>query len=117
MVRPGCFCRTSSLADDLRPCGVARVDISSQWIDTDLRMKSPARSVLCEGGGLLSATLISDGVVDEIVIMTAGTLLGSPGMPCVADIGVQALAHAPRYKLAGADVIGGDLCDIWVSQQ
>jgi diaminohydroxyphosphoribosylaminopyrimidine deaminase / 5-amino-6-(5-phosphoribosylamino)uracil reductase len=69
--------------------------------------------VLCEGGGRLSAALLGDGLVDEVVVYTAGLVLGDEAVAAVGDIETEALQLAPRFRLVDASRIGPDLRSRW----
>ena len=70
--------------------------------------------VFCEGGGALAASLLSAGLVDELVGMTAGLALGAEGRPAIGAMGIEALAEAPRFRLAEARAVGGDVLHRWL---
>jgi diaminohydroxyphosphoribosylaminopyrimidine deaminase/5-amino-6-(5-phosphoribosylamino)uracil reductase len=70
--------------------------------------------VLCEGGGTLAAALLAEDLVDEIVSYAAGVVLGSGGTPSVGALPFEALALAPRFRLAEAGRTGLDLRSRWV---
>ena len=67
----------------------------------------------CEGGGSLAASLLSAGVVDELVGYTAGVALGAEGRPSLAAMGIGRLAEAPRFDLVETRAIGGDILHRW----
>ena len=69
--------------------------------------------VFCEGGGSLAASLLNAGVVDELVTFTAGVALGAEGHPGLGAMGVDALATAPRFRLASTRAVGPDVLAIW----
>ncbi|MDO5614117.1 MAG: bifunctional diaminohydroxyphosphoribosylaminopyrimidine deaminase/5-amino-6-(5-phosphoribosylamino)uracil reductase RibD [Paracoccus sp. (in: a-proteobacteria)] len=69
--------------------------------------------VLCEGGGQLAAGLLHAGVVDQIVLYSAGVLLGAEGRPALGSLDLHRLADAPRYRLTESRQIGPDLMQIW----
>jgi diaminohydroxyphosphoribosylaminopyrimidine deaminase / 5-amino-6-(5-phosphoribosylamino)uracil reductase len=69
--------------------------------------------VFCEGGGTLAAGLLSADLVDELVVMQAGMVLGAEGTPAVGAMGIAALAEAPRFRLRETRDIGGDVLAIW----
>jgi diaminohydroxyphosphoribosylaminopyrimidine deaminase/5-amino-6-(5-phosphoribosylamino)uracil reductase len=71
--------------------------------------------VLCEGGGRLSAALLEAGLVDEVVLYTAGIVLGDEGTPAVGTLRIQALADAPRLRLVETARIGDDTRSRWVT--
>jgi diaminohydroxyphosphoribosylaminopyrimidine deaminase/5-amino-6-(5-phosphoribosylamino)uracil reductase len=69
--------------------------------------------VFCEGGGMLAASLLSAGVVDRLVVFTAGAAIGAEGTPMLAALGVTQLHDAPRFTLQDVQTIGADICHIW----
>ena len=70
--------------------------------------------VFCEGGGMLAASLLSAGLVDRLVVFSAGIAIGAEGTPSLAAMGVDRLASAPRFKLDQVRPIGGDIMHTWV---
>ena len=70
--------------------------------------------VFCEGGGMLAASLLGAGLVDELVVMTAGLALGAEGQPAVGALGVSSLAEAERFDLVEARAVGADVMHRWV---
>jgi diaminohydroxyphosphoribosylaminopyrimidine deaminase/5-amino-6-(5-phosphoribosylamino)uracil reductase len=69
--------------------------------------------VLCEGGGRLTAALIEDDLVDEVVCYTAGMVLGAEAIPAVGALEVTALQLAPRFRLLDTTPIGPDMRSRW----
>ncbi|MDG3041902.1 bifunctional diaminohydroxyphosphoribosylaminopyrimidine deaminase/5-amino-6-(5-phosphoribosylamino)uracil reductase RibD [Roseicyclus marinus] len=69
--------------------------------------------VFCEGGGTLAAGLLSADLVDELVVMQAGIVLGAEGTPAVGAMGIAALAEAPRFRLRETRNLGGDVVAVW----
>lgn len=69
--------------------------------------------VYCEGGGALAGSLLSAGLVDELVGFTAGLALGAEGQPSIGAMGVDALSDAPRFRLIETRVCGGDVLHRW----
>lgn len=70
-------------------------------------------SVFCEGGGALAASLIAAGLVDELIGMTAGVMIGAEGQPALATLGIAKLAHAPRFDLIETRRLGPDILHRW----
>lgn len=70
--------------------------------------------VFCEGGGMLAASLLSAGLVDALVVFSAGLAIGAEGTPSLAAMGVDRLASAPRFTLDQVRPIGGDIMHRWV---
>jgi diaminohydroxyphosphoribosylaminopyrimidine deaminase / 5-amino-6-(5-phosphoribosylamino)uracil reductase len=69
--------------------------------------------VLCEGGGRLSAALLHAGLVDEIVLYTAGMVLGDEAVAAVGPTEVDALQLAPRFRLLDVAKLGPDIRSRW----
>ncbi len=69
--------------------------------------------VFCEGGGMLAASLLQVGLVDELVMFSAGMAIGAEGTPALAAMGVDRLDSAPRFSLKSVRQIGADICHIW----
>lgn len=69
--------------------------------------------VFCEGGGVLAASLLDAGLVDQIVGYTAGVTLGGDGRAAVGPTGLVHLADAPRFRLVQTQVVGPDLFHRW----
>lgn len=69
--------------------------------------------ILCEGGGQLAAALIRAGLVDEVVLHTAGALIGQEGRPALGPLSLTALAEAPRLTLLSQRGLGNDVETRW----
>ena len=69
--------------------------------------------VLCEGGGRLAASLLRDGLADEVAWFSAGLALGGEGQAAVARMGASTLASAPRLSLVSVEALGGDTLSLW----
>jgi diaminohydroxyphosphoribosylaminopyrimidine deaminase/5-amino-6-(5-phosphoribosylamino)uracil reductase len=66
-------------------------------------------SVLVEGGGRLSASMIAAGAVDRIEWFRAPIVLGAEAKPAVASLALASLAEAPRYGRVALRELGPDL--------
>lgn len=69
--------------------------------------------VFCEGGGMLAASLLAAGLVDELIVMTAGLALGAEGQPALGPLGVSSLAEAERFDLIETRRVGQDVLHRW----
>ena len=65
--------------------------------------------LLVEGGGRLAASLLRAGLVDRLVWLHAPLLLGGEGLPAVAELGLDALADAPRFERLASEPVGDDV--------
>lgn len=70
--------------------------------------------VLCEGGGVLAAGLLGEGLVDELAVFHAGLAIGAEGTPMLGAMGLGRLADAPRLRLAEVRSIGPDVLSRWL---
>lgn len=71
--------------------------------------------VLCEGGGVLAASLLHAGLVDEVVTIAAGLALGGDARPALGALGLARLADAPAFRLAEVRPLDGDVLSRWVA--
>lgn len=69
--------------------------------------------VFCEGGGALAASLLAEGLVDELVTFGAGLALGAEGTPAIGAMGLDRLHDATRFRLDSLRRIGPDFCATW----
>ncbi|MCB1059446.1 MAG: bifunctional diaminohydroxyphosphoribosylaminopyrimidine deaminase/5-amino-6-(5-phosphoribosylamino)uracil reductase RibD [Calditrichaeota bacterium] len=69
-------------------------------VDMKHAMREIARrdvtSVLVEGGGTVHASLLTDGLWDELIVAVAPMLIGADGRPSVGELGLETLQKAPR---------------------
>ena len=68
--------------------------------------------VLCEGGGGLAASLLRAGLVDDLVIFSAGHVFGGDGLAALASLGITAIGEKP-FTLLGSQRCGEDLMHHW----
>jgi diaminohydroxyphosphoribosylaminopyrimidine deaminase/5-amino-6-(5-phosphoribosylamino)uracil reductase len=66
-------------------------------------------SVLVEGGGLVASSFLKAGLVDKIEWFRAPLIIGAEGRPGIADLGLQALAAASRWRRTAARPLDDDL--------
>ncbi|MEM8790737.1 MAG: bifunctional diaminohydroxyphosphoribosylaminopyrimidine deaminase/5-amino-6-(5-phosphoribosylamino)uracil reductase RibD [Pseudomonadota bacterium] len=69
--------------------------------------------VLCEGGGRIAAALLREKMVDEIVLFSAGKLIGGDGRAVVEAFGLDELRDAPGFALVEQRAIDGDVMTRW----
>ena len=62
---------------------------------------------------MLAASLLNAGLVDQLVVFSAGAAIGAEGTTMLAAMGVDRLARAPRFALQSVRPVGGDVCHIW----
>lgn len=72
--------------------------------------------VFCEGGGHLAASLMQAGLVDDLIVFSAGKMIGSEGRAGLAQLGVTRLAEAPHFKLTDLRQVGADIVHTWTRQ-
>ncbi len=69
--------------------------------------------VLCEGGGRLAASLLDAGLVDEVVLYTAGLAIGGDGRAAIAGLAGHELSHLPRFERIDCRPLGQDIRQRW----
>lgn len=94
------------------PCATVSNQVDPRAVMAALAERGITR-VFCEGGGMLAASLLNAGLVDELVVFSAGTAIGAEGMPMLAAMGVDRLAHAPCFELQSVRSVGKDICHVW----
>ena len=96
----------------LLPC-----DLRGQQLDPHALLQALGNQgltrVFCEGGGSLAASLLQAGLVDQLIVFTAGLALGAEGHPGIGALGIEAMAEAPRLTLASQERVGADVMSIW----
>ncbi|MEM9579781.1 MAG: bifunctional diaminohydroxyphosphoribosylaminopyrimidine deaminase/5-amino-6-(5-phosphoribosylamino)uracil reductase RibD [Pseudomonadota bacterium] len=69
--------------------------------------------VFCEGGGSLAASLLQADLVDQIIIHSAGVLVGADGIAGLAGMGADVLAELPRWRRLSHQPLGADIETVW----
>lgn len=102
----------STLGAQSLPCAIQSNQVDPQAIMGALAAQGITR-VFCEGGGMLAASLLNAGFVDQLIVYSAGAAIGAEGTPMLAAMGVDRLAAAPRFALESVRPVGNDICHIW----
>jgi len=71
--------------------------------------KRQVNSIWVEAGAELAGALLQAGLVDELIIYMAPTLLGENGRALCVLPGLQSLSDAPQFTLSGVRQVGPDL--------
>ncbi len=69
--------------------------------------------ILSEGGGSIAAALIAAGLVDDLIHLTAGKLIGADGTPALGPLTLPRLADAPAFRLRARQALGPDALTHW----
>jgi diaminohydroxyphosphoribosylaminopyrimidine deaminase/5-amino-6-(5-phosphoribosylamino)uracil reductase len=85
--------------DGRPPLGAALARLGAEGIGT----------LLVEGGGVLAAALLREGLVDDLVWIAAPLVLGADARPAVGPLAVARLARAPRLPRARVRRLGADV--------
>ena len=106
-------------AKRLQDCGVDLVPVPTHEDHLDLTAALQSlgdrglTQIFCEGGGGLAAALIKAGLVDDLIVMSAGLVLGGDGHPALGAIGLDDLSTAPRFTRRGMRALGADVATFW----
>lgn len=90
--------------------GAGQVDLTSAL--RSLAARGLTR-ILCEGGATLASALLRHHLVDSLIHVTAGRVIGADGLAALAPLGVAQLADAPALTLAGVRRVGPDTWTHW----
>ncbi len=108
-------------AEALRRAGAETIEVGhgeDGLLDmSDSLQKLGARGltrILCEGGGRLAAALVREGLADQVVLFSAGKIIGGDGLPVIEAFGITALGAAAGFELRGTERIGGDVLSRWI---
>ena len=69
--------------------------------------------VFCEGGGALAASLLRARLVDEMIVFSAGKVIGAEGRAGIGPLALDGLAQAPGFELVETRALGGDVMHRW----
>ena len=94
------------------PCAMSSGAVDPRDAMRALAQKGITR-VFCEGGGMLAASLLNAGLVDRLVVFSAGMAIGAEGTPMLAAMGVAKLDEAPCFDLVRVSRLGADICHTW----
>lgn len=70
--------------------------------------------ILCEGGGTIAAALIAAGLVDDLIHLTAGKLVGAAGTAAIGPLALPRLSDAPAFRLISQQILGPDTLTHWI---
>jgi diaminohydroxyphosphoribosylaminopyrimidine deaminase/5-amino-6-(5-phosphoribosylamino)uracil reductase len=97
---------TARVFDAAAPTYVSRAGTPAELL-TELHARD-VRRVLLEGGPTLAAAFLRDGLVDEVLVHLAPTLLGA-GPSLVGDLGISTMAAALSLRIVDLIPMGGDV--------
>jgi diaminohydroxyphosphoribosylaminopyrimidine deaminase/5-amino-6-(5-phosphoribosylamino)uracil reductase len=86
----------------------ARVGVSLKRVLKELG-KRGVMSVLVEGGGVLAASFIREGLADKLVQTISPLVIGADGSPSIGPLGVGSLKAAPRLVEMRLRRLGPDI--------
>lgn len=102
----------AGLGADLIPCQLSGQHLDLPAVTSELGARG-LTSVFCEGGSALAASLLKEGLVDELVCFSAGFAIGAEGLPAIGGLGLENLDAAKRFKLAEVRQLGADVLHRW----
>ncbi len=86
-------------------------------LDVTLRALATAglTRVLVEGGAQLAASLLRSNLIDQLAWFQAPSIIGCPGVPAVAELGVETLQAMPGFRHISSEKLGKDILNIYRS--
>ncbi len=102
--------------EEARKLGAEVIVVPASKDGVDIRFvlkelgKREVTSVLAEGGGRLTASLLKEGLIDKAVIFLSPIFLGGDSLPSVGGLNIRRLKDAPALKgikttKAGRDIL------------
>lgn len=89
-----------------RPDGRGRVDLLGLMGTLGALEPTPLTSILCEGGGVLAASLLEEDLIDELAIFVAPALFGAGGVAAVGELATPIRGFAlESVERVGDDVV------------
>ena len=69
--------------------------------------------ILCEGGAGLAAALVAENLVDQLVLHSAGKLIGAEGLPAIGPLNFGSLSQASQWQRTDLRTLGNDVQTVW----
>ncbi len=115
------FAKTPQNADRRRAYNGAGVEIFDVTPDpagnpdlneiVNLMAEKGLTRVLVEGGGIIAAAFLKQGLIDEVLWYRAAKIVGGDGLPAIAGIGIERLIDAKRMNRLYVEGIGDDVVE------
>ena len=94
----------------LFPLPIQNHEIDFKQLAQDLLFQLGVSQILCEGGGQLGLSLLTNGVVDEFILYLAPIMLGDNlARPLLTGLAPLKLEEGLGFKIYSTEMIGGDL--------
>ena len=114
----------ATAGEALAAAGVRLVRIDEATADGRPDLKAALRAlgdlgltrVLVEGGGVLGAALLAEGLIDRIHWFRADMVIGGDGRPVLGVLGSTTLAEAPRFRRIATESVGDDALETYARQ-
>ena len=105
------------LQDAWRRAGAQLIDIGEARVGAKAALKALGAAgitrVFSEGGGQVASGLLQAGLVDQLVVFSAGMMLGADGQAGVGALGLDSLVGAERFRLQAQKAVGPDIMSVW----
>ncbi len=69
--------------------------------------------ILVEGGAKLSASLMNENLIDEIVWFRASKIMGNNGINAISSLGIERINHLKKFKLISSKTIDDDQFSVY----
>lgn len=99
--------------DALKTAGVKLLPATGLLQSMEALAKEGLTRIFCEGGGTLAAALLKEGLVDELIVFSAGKVIGADGLSAIGPLGLNALVQAAQFRLIRTEAVGQDIMSFW----
>jgi len=106
--------RHMTRATELESAGIEVIGLDDPCVDAALTLLA-GRSItrlLVEGGSTVAGAFLRAGKVDRLHVATAPMVIGGDGLPSVAELGLDRVDRAGRWKRTQSRAIGVDRLDV-----
>lgn len=91
---------------------IIALPLGSGGVDINAALKALAERgitrLLVEGGGRVAASLVGQGLADEVVLFRAPVVVGPDGVRALAGRALSAIERSPRYRIIEEALLGED---------